>query len=240
MSGYFSYGGHQSNTYGVYITGEGTYNIPSRQIKRTNVPGRDGDILDDYGNYPNVEVTYHCSYEGNDINAALEAMAGDMFADGTYKRLDDTYNPDTYRMAIPSAEIRPQVFRPNGGAPYRAANFDIVFSCKPQRFLRSDPYFSLTASGTVTNPTGFPAKPILNIAGTGTVTIGDQVITIDSSCPAAEVTIDCETMDAHGNGANLNQYVFLPLQDIVFAPGANAVTLSGVTRFYGNGRWWKL
>ena len=54
MSGYFTYNGVSTATYGIYITGDATYNIVNRNLDLQSVVGRSGDVVVDGGNYTNV------------------------------------------------------------------------------------------------------------------------------------------------------------------------------------------
>ena len=56
--GYLIYGNVNSSNYGIYISGEGTYDAPERAVEFVNVPGRNGAIALDQGRFDNIKVTY--------------------------------------------------------------------------------------------------------------------------------------------------------------------------------------
>jgi phage-related protein len=247
MAGWFFFNGlDTSNIDGLSITGQDTYTIATRKINHQAVSGRSGDLLTDNGGYGQVKVTYHCTIDASDdaagINTIINTLAAALSTAKDYKELRDSYHPNTYRMAVLDKGIDFAALKPASGSPHKVANFDVVFSCKPQRFLDAGGTAVTVANGgTVNNPTAFPASPTLEISGTGTVNIGSQQITILSTCPASPVYIDCETMDAFsGAGANLNNYVSLPVADIVLDPGDNTITYSGVSSVSITPRSWLL
>ena len=46
-----TFGGICSADYDIYITGEAVYNAPARNVEMIDVPGRNGQLLIDYGTY---------------------------------------------------------------------------------------------------------------------------------------------------------------------------------------------
>lgn len=174
-----TFGGIDSADYGIYISGDGVYNSPSRAVEMVSVPGRNGDIPVDMGHWENIEVEYPCGtfaqsqaefrQNFSDYRNAIASQVG-------YQRLQDTYHPDEYREAIfiEGIEAEPTEYG-------SAGEFKLVFNCKPQRFLTSgETAISVTSGDTVTNPTEVPASPILavNVSNSGTVTINDNSIDI--------------------------------------------------------------
>jgi phage-related protein len=243
MAGWFIYNGlNTANINGLEVTGQDTYTVATRNINHQAVSGRSGDLLSDEGTFKQVKITYHCTVEHDtDIETILDTIMPYLMTAGEYKALSDSYHSDTFRLAVVDKGINIDALRPNGGSAYRACNFDIVFSCRPERFLTAgNTQATVSNNGTVNNPTAFPAYPLLEITGTGTVNIGSQQITIASGC-ASPVFIDCETMDAYSSqGANLNSYVTLPLAQIKLFSGNNTITYSGVSSVKITPRTWKI
>lgn len=174
-----TFGGIDSADYGIYISGDGVYNSPSRAVEMVSVPGRNGDIPVDMGHWENIEVEYPCGtfaqsqaeFRQNfaDYRNAIASQIG-------YQRLQDTYHPDEYREAIfvQGIEAEPTQYG-------SAGEFKLVFNCKPQRFLTSgEEAIQVTSGDTITNPTEVPASPILevNVGNSGTVTINDNSVDI--------------------------------------------------------------
>lgn len=167
MGNHFIYGNVNSADYGVWISGSGTFNKPSRRVERFAIPGRNGDLTIDEGKYNNVTVTYDAfisrGFEGrfNDFMAAMMSQTG-------YQRLQDDYDGEHYRMGIFSNEIEPTV-----GTLNRWGKFTLEFNCMPQRFLVSgDDWMPISTSGTtLLNPTKYIALPIIKSVGVGIFTL---------------------------------------------------------------------
>lgn len=117
--------------YFIEITGEAVYNAPARDVEFISVPGRNGDLVIDHGRFENIEVTYPCSiaagYQANidGLRAYLKTLVG-------YVEISDTYHPNEYRLGVYVAGLETtNAWKMTGGT------FDLVFNCKPQRFLMS-------------------------------------------------------------------------------------------------------
>lgn len=97
----------------------------------------------------------------------------------------------------------------------------------------------------ITNPTLYPSKPLLKITGVGTVTIGDQIITITGTASQV-IYIDCETMEIYkivgGVIENASSLVsFNSVNFPVLEPGKNNFLIgSGITEVVVTPRWWIL
>lgn len=172
----FTFDNETSSTYGVYITEGASYNAPERAVEMLEVPGRNGFYPMDLGRFNNVEVTYHCWVDGNtpaDFKSKLSDLRNWLCSRVGYRRLEDSYNPSEYRMAIYKSGL--EVTDPTT----QSGEFDIVFDCKPQRFLTSgETAVSVTSGDTVTNPTRFDAQPMLEVTGFGDIDISGQAISV--------------------------------------------------------------
>lgn len=182
-----TFGGVNSADYGIYIGGEGVFNAPERDVEMVSIPGRNGSFALDKGRFENIKVTYSAfNYEADlaTFSANLDAFRNALCAQSGYQRLTDTFHPDEYRMAafIGGLEIKPVKYN-------TASQFDIVFDCKPQRWLTSGETKQTKASGsTITNPTLFPASPLLECKGHGDIYIGGVPITV-MSVPIGDILL---------------------------------------------------
>lgn len=171
------FGGVDSSLYGIYITGEAVYNAPKRAVEMVSVPGRNGAVAIDQGYWENITVTYPAgTFAGDqaDFADAVSAFRNALASQIGYQRLEDTYHPDEYRMAmfVDGVEVAP-VNRSEAG------QFNISFTCKPQRWLKSGETAVTVSDGdTITNPTLYGASPLLAVDGTGTINLGEQSITV--------------------------------------------------------------
>lgn len=161
-----TFGGVNSLDYGIYISGPGVFNAPVRDIEFVGVPGRNGAIEIDKGHWNNIEVTYKAGTFGDDqsdfaqkINAFRNAVVSQI----GYQRITDTYNPEEYRLGIYASGLSVNPANRNS-----AGEFDLVFNCKPQRYLLSgEDEISVTSGDAITNPTLYEASPKFEIYGYG-------------------------------------------------------------------------
>lgn len=222
-----------SLAYGVYISGTGAFNSPARDREMIEVPGRNGDIIIDHGRYKNIEVTYPAFIVKN-FKSNLTAWANKMLEPVDYVRLSDTYHPDEFRLAVLSQGMVVDPVR-----WLAAGSFDLVFNCRPERFLTSgETATTFTAGGTINNPTDMPSKPLIRVTGAGTITVNGTAIEI-ASHSLSYIDIDCDLQEAFCGSTNANQYISLsefPKLD----SGANSVALTGVTKVEITPRWWRL
>lgn len=198
------FGGVDSADFGIYIGGKGTFNAPKRDVEMIKIPGRNGAFALDKGRFENIEVTYSAFNYETDLATFAQQLSdfrNAICSQKGYQRLTDTFHLDEYRMAtyIDGLEIKPIDYN-------TAATFDIVFNCKPQRFLTSgEEAIDVTSGDTITNPTLFESSPMLEVEGYGTIVMGGKDITIQniemgkvilhSPATSAGVTLDVSLLN---------------------------------------------
>ena len=166
-----------SRNYGVYITGQAVYNAPQRDVEMISIPGRNGAFALDKGRFENIEVTYPAGIFADteaDFAQAVSNFRNFLCSRNGYVRLTDEYNPNEYRMAIYKSglEVSP--------AQLKAGEFEIIFDCKPQRWLTSgETAVTVANNGTLTNPTLFESSPMLEVTGYGNITFASKTITVN-------------------------------------------------------------
>lgn len=172
----FTFGGTSSSSYNMFITEAASYDAPERAVEMLEIPGRNGHLALDQGRFENVEVTYHVCVYGSSHSAFQTTLADVrswLCGKIGYQRLTDDYNPNEYRMAIYKSGIDVDDAYLNG------AEFDIVFDCKPQRFLTSGETETAVADGgTLSNPTQFDSSPLLNVYGYGNISFNNYSIDV--------------------------------------------------------------
>ena len=197
----FTFDGVNSLDYNVGITGSAVYNAPTRDVEMISIPGRDGEYALDHGKFNNIEVTYPAgAFDTTQPNFAtkMSDLRNQLASRVGYKRLEDEYNPDEYRMAIYKSglDVSPVHYS-------QAGQFDIIFDCKPQRWLKSgETATSVANNGTITNPTLFDAKPLLSFKSTGadgTINLGTQQIKVLSAIIGA-IPLDLTTASTTVSG----------------------------------------
>lgn len=174
-----TFDGASSRTYGVYITGEAVYNAPERAVEMISIPGRNGAFVLDQGHFENIEVSYPAGIfaeNEEDFAEAISDFRNYLCSKNGYCRLTDEYNPGEYRLAVYKSGLEVTT------AQLRAGEFNIIFDCMPQRFLKSgETKVTLTSGNSITNPTLYDAHPLLELYGYGDVEIGDSTISVPNS-----------------------------------------------------------
>lgn len=181
------FGDVHSSDYGLYISGEGVFDAPKRDVEMISIPGRNGALVLDKGRFENITVTYPAFNHESDLETFtqnLDAFRNAICAQGGYQRLTDSFHPDEYRMATYTSGLEVKPIKYN-----TAAEFDIVFDCKPQRFLISgETPVTIQNGATLVNPTLFGSKPMLEVSGYGTIGINGNSLTINN-VPLGDVAI---------------------------------------------------
>lgn len=227
----FTFDGVTSQSIGLAISGKKTYGASVRDIEAVEIPGRNGDLIIDHGRYSNSQITYSCLLR--DMTKLAEVRDFLMSHSGAYYTLADDYRPDEYRLAYVSADLNPEVTREN------FAIFDVIFTCKPQRFLTSGQTVTTISAGgsaTLTNPTHETALPLITCEASGSIVIGDTTIT-----PEAAMTIDCDTLTAYSGTTSMAGK--LQLISGVFPtlpPGTVSVSNSTTGTISITPRWWRV
>lgn len=213
------------------------YEFPEKDYSVTHVEGRNGDIVIDTGSWQNVPRTYNLAIDTRKISYAEVAskLVQWLHSASGYARLEDSYEPDFYRMAI---------YKDSGSISNiysKAGQIEISFDCKPQRYLKSGEVSDLFTFNTeYRNPTDFPSKPkiVVHGSGSGTVKIGAYEITIFNILDG--MTVDCEIQDTYKNDINCNSRVSIAEYPKIIA-GNNLISMSGgVTSIEITPRWWML
>lgn len=231
---YFSYAGKMSTDFGVWISGEATYQSPSKDIEAVVIPGRNGSLSIDNGRFQNINIPYN-AYIIDDFERNFDALKAYLTSFTGYQRLADTYHPDYYRLARFYSAVEPEMTQLN-----RHGKFTLNFDCDPRRFLKSGeiPY-TATSSDVMFNPTQFASAPLLRVYGTGTLTISGVSITITAADSYTD--IDCELQEAYKNSVNCNSNIVLVNGKFPAMPaGDNEISMSGISRVEITPRWWTI
>ena len=232
---YLTFDGKNSADFGVWISGGGTYNAPARDVEMVSVPGRNGDISYDNGRFQNVAVTYP-AFISRKFQHRIDDFRGWMCSHIGYKRLEDTYHPEEYRLAMYKSGLDVATTPRN-----LAGSFDLTFECKPQRFLKSGEVpTEFTAAGKIYNPTYYPAKPMIRCYGTsGSVTVGGVSVAVTSA--SEYVDIDCELMEVYEGSTSRNNTATLTDGEFpVIEPGEVDVSFTGFSTIEITPNWYMI
>ena len=153
---------------------------PTKGVWSDTVPGRNGAIALDQGRYNNIEITYPSgtfAKTQEEFRENLSAFRNAILSQKGYQRLEDTYHPEEYRMGLYSAGLEVSPVNYN-----QAGEFELIFNCKPQRWLTVGDYPIPVESGDVLeNPTPFSSGPLLEIDGYGSVWFNGHHVKLDNA-----------------------------------------------------------
>lgn len=237
--GIIIFNGVSSADFNILIEHPPGYEMPKKDYEVTHIPGRNGDVYIDKGSYQNTTRSYDIAVGDSDRSfISMANMVSEWLHSASgYSRLEDSYEPEYYRMAVYKEENNIQNILDHAG---RAT---IQFDCKPQRFLKlGDIEIYATSEIVLRNPTGFSAKPIIKINGRGSgwLNVGNQSVNITEI--NEYVTMDCELQDAYKGVQNCNSKI--ELVDGIFPKlDAGETTINfngGITSVEVIPRWWTL
>lgn len=169
--GVIVFNGVSSADYGIVVEHFPDTSMPQRDYGKTHVTGRNGDIVTyAYDSFGNVERNYDVAVADKKFRFhELADRISDFCHSGTgYCRLEDSYDPEHYRMAM---------FNESGDIVNvldHGARTTLTFDCKPERYLKiGEKKISYDVSDNEAieysfyNPTPYPAKPIIRLYSTG-------------------------------------------------------------------------
>ena len=231
------FNGISSQDLHIQVQTEPSYDFPEKDYEVTHVPGRNGDIVIDQGSWQNVSRKYNLAMDAGKISYTEVAskLVQWLHSASGYARLEDSYEPDFYRMAMykDSGSIS-NIFN-------KAGQIEVEFTCKPQRYFKSGEAADIfVASSEYRNPTDFPAKPLIKIhgSGSGVVGIGTYTVTINDIIDG--MIVDSEQQDTYKDQINCNSKVSITEYPKLVS-GNNSISISGgVTSIEIIPRWWTL
>lgn len=225
--GLLVYGGESSDDFGIVLSEAPAFERPTRKMSTYQVPGRNGAVVIPQDAWNDVTRSYKVWLADkadkdlvdvvNDFEAWLNSKSG-------YTRLEDSFEPDVYRLAYYSGGVSVS----NSLMQYGEAT--IKFACRPERFYKDgEQALEVFGGSKIANPTRFDSKPLIHIEGSGAVTFSIEGVTITATL-TDYINIDCETMNAYREPAeNMNGVIGGTFPTI--KAGVNAIGMTGaVTR----------
>ena len=223
--GFIIFGGVSSRDVDLEVETFPSYTSPKRKYDKISVPGRSGDIIVDNVSWENVTRTYSVSVGSlhKDYTEMVNRVIEWLHPSYTYARLEDSYEPDFYRMAVFLEEIEfSNLFNQGSKA-------DIAFDCKPQRFLKlGDETVTITNGQKILNPTAFESRPIITVTNGGSqgnLVVGEYTVTVTGLNQT--LIIDSDMQDVHFQNQNKNDLVKLSRGFPLIPPGETAIGFSG-------------
>ena len=202
MMNFFVYDGNNSQDLGLLISGEKTYNSPSRDVTTVSIPGRSGDLIIDNRRYNNVEISYTVSFR-KDVPEKTRALKAWLLSNAGYRRLEDTYQPEYFRLAAISNATAFEI------SINRYGTAELIFNCNPFLFSKGgEQTVSIPASGgRIYNPEYFESQPIITVYGNGNGVLSVNNINYNLSDIDGYVTINSDVGLVYKGTENKNSTV---------------------------------
>ena len=225
-------------TYGVYISGGGTFSAPAKAYNWYSPPNRNGDILGVNKRLENIQVSYDCFIFTN-FDANIAALRSFLLSRNGLVRIADDYHTGEFRKGVYAGPFEPTITQ-----KLDAGKFTLTFVCLPQRWLTSGETattynflsvpFTYETMISIPNTTNFAAKPLLRVYGYGHFFCGQNVKITNHG--QSYVDIDCETMACYCGNTNLSEYVSFGQSGVSDPPTipAGGTTLGKVVTDYSN------
>lgn len=128
---YFVYDGKKSSDFGVFISGTETYGGPERDIQAVSIPGKTGDYILDNGRWKDKPYIFK-AFIPRHFSENIGAFRAWLLSAPGYKRLEDTYHPEEYRLAAYVSGLDPDT-----GVMNYSGKFNLEFMAKSQRYLKA-------------------------------------------------------------------------------------------------------
>lgn len=237
MGNYFFFNGARSIDKGLTIEHCPSVGTGQRVVEKIPVPGRSGDLVIDTGAYGNYIQPYEIWFKDKlrGTTRAARDIAQWLLSGIGYMRLEDTYDPEVFRLAMFTGPFDVENWMLTHG---RAT---LEFDCQPQRWLKTGQLPVAVQSGQSLINAWQPAKPLIQVTGTGdgTLVVGGSTISISDMTGA--ITLDSETEDAYSGTENLNNNVQVNGGYPLLQNGETAVSFSGgINAVQITPRWWSL
>lgn len=257
------FNGRSSTDFEMIVT---EYPVLSRGVRRGDsyqIAGRNGTQIREDNTFENYIMTYKVGFPEGQIgpSATTAEIAKWLLGSRGYCRLEDSFEPDFYRLARYAGPLNiSQLLDKYGTAP-------LTFDCQPERYLKTGEKAVtalesvpplMAASFELSNPTGQIARPLIRITGQGELqfavdAVGYERVAVRVLLETKNtVIIDSDTYKVtYPDGAEANNAVDLknglsyPIWPVL-GPGVN--TISNIQRNTGGviekleiiPRWWSL
>lgn len=242
---FFEWNGKRSIDFGVFIQDKNVFSAPARNLEENIIPGRNGSVFVDNGNYQNEVIAFSCVMiidDGNTAAGQMQAFKQWLYKDiASYKPLRSSFYPLHTRMAVLNAAIDVTEQSPTEQAAEYALFFTVSFSCKPQMYLNSalEPLVTTKNTVTIINNTDNIAEPYIDLRFSTTSaggigfkltlenSFGVQMFALSASQGATHFAFDAEAHEYICNGlkkslsAVTNAECLYPL----LRPGENKITV---------------
>lgn len=215
-----------STDYGIRIYASNILSAPSKKIEFVDVEGRrNGSLTIDKG-YEDFTLTLECVLvpEEDEEMVDLVRRAKKYLLSGNNCKLYTNEDPNFYLIGTYSSSIDIEEAIANFGL------FQAQFRCKPYRLSNQESNIVIKTQNTVINNQNYETSPIIEVVGSGDITIKINSQELILKDVEESITIDCEKMNAEkinslGKLTNQNHKMYSDFP--VIEEGENIITWSG-------------
>lgn len=239
MDDFFIFDGRATREFGMAVESRPDQNAPKRRRNAVPIPGKNGDVHFDEDAYDNLPVSYNVWFRGDlPTPEQAHAVKGWLMGGKGYRRLEDKYDPNHFRLASFAGPLNIKDILGRYG------RCKITFDCDPRCFLKSGEIpIDLENGDFLYNPTAFTATPLIYVYGDGEGIVRIAGVTVTIKAMTTGMVLDCETERAYAMGdvgQSLDGDIYAPVFPEL-TPGANRIFFSGgVSAVQIIPRWWEL
>lgn len=165
----FTYNGKRSyDDFELIITETPPFVFAERDIEKTSIPGRNGDLLSYNDRYKNVSKEYKIEAlaESFPLPLLVQKIGAWLDTGANYCILTDTYDPNYFRYACCTGQISFSDKLLKLGAA------TLKFDCKPFKYsFEGQKEIRISAATRLWNPEDLSSTPYIKIVGSGDVTL---------------------------------------------------------------------
>ena len=210
---------------------------PARKMTVQPIPGTNREVVemeDAWECYDQPYSLFIGDATKDSIYDPLFQLARVLYKKGWQVLLDD-YEPDYYRLAYFQGPFDIE------NKKTRVGTLDISFRCRAENFLKTgDIPVTVASGGTITNPTAYDSKPLINITGSGSGTLTVNGTTMSFTDMVDYLNIDCDIMDVYRLPSE-NRNSLMTGEFPVLSSGSNSVSFTGgITGCTITPKWFKL
>lgn len=219
--------------------------FPKRKYNAQAIPGGDKDFLIDEGEdaFSNYSQPYSVFFDskGPGLPQASRHIAEWLLGNPGYQRLEDSYDPDFYRLAYYSGGERfLNYFNEYGRGT-------LTFTCAPKRYYKTgEREIEVANSQKLYSPSIFHAHPIIKITGSGNCTLTlvdksgtEKTFTINNvSGTVILYSREHKALNSQGESVNIN--VQSPYENLYLGQETTISRSSGISQVVIIPRWWTI
>lgn len=192
--GLIVYGGESSTDYGIVVSEAPAFDKAKKKIQTFTVPGRNGAVIFNEGSYEDTTRNYKvwvAKDREESLPEIVDAMSSWLYSKSGYVRLEDSFEPDVFRLAyyVGGQEVTNRMLQ--------FGETTLPFICRAERFFKDAEQEQIVSNGdAIYNPTRYESKPLIHIEGSGSVSISIQGVTMTATI-SDYINIDSDRMNAY-------------------------------------------